>query len=468
MVGPATRSAVMRDPWRHRVPRWIKLHALPLRPPLPGAGRLRALVVVLCACREVKSEDPALVLPSLDVEGVIYINVDTLRADRLPAYGAVRDTLPATGRREWLVVHGLRAPASWTLPSVTSLFTSVEPARHGQVSTDLDLNAVFDLPSWPLALAEAGWATGLYTGNNYLGNWSVFPEHFQSTTFDQGRDPTNLDRLLDQALPWIHSLPAGQRYLVHLQPMNLHSPLAPDPTDLLAIRSDPLPFSGYEGLYSSGLFRSAWEAAGDDAERSAIRQGALDVYDASLLGLDRAIERLFEELDSSGRRPLIVLSADHGETLDDPGDGTFGHGVQWRNELSAVPLLLSGPGLEASLEPCLSSNVDVWPTLAASLGVPGLSGVDGKDLARGCRDHSRGSDWEGKDTLNVVGVANAAAILTWRCGLGGATGTRLDEGLDPEERTPAAELPEPEQLRGWLRDARAEVEAQRPEADCDG
>ena len=64
---------------------------------------------------------------------VLLLVVDTLRADRLGVYGYDRRTSPELDAfaREALVFAPVVAPASWTLPSVGSLFTSTYPPVHG-------------------------------------------------------------------------------------------------------------------------------------------------------------------------------------------------------------------------------------------------------------------------------------------------------------------------------------------------
>lgn len=70
-------------------------------------------------------------------------------------------------------------------------------------------------------------------------------------------------------------------------------------------------------------------------------------YDAALASIDRAMDRIFHEIDRRGlaERTLVVVTGDHGEELyEEPG--IAGHGDTIRHLRSqAVPALLVGPGI---------------------------------------------------------------------------------------------------------------------------
>ena len=109
----------------------------------PVAGRRGALVL---ACSDVPGSEPdaldAVVIATPRIEpadqeptalNVLLIGVDTLRADRMSAFGYERDTTP---HLKALADAGIRFPktrtqAPWTLPSFASITTSMYPSAHG-------------------------------------------------------------------------------------------------------------------------------------------------------------------------------------------------------------------------------------------------------------------------------------------------------------------------------------------------
>ena len=63
----------------------------------------------------------------------MVVLIDTLRADRLGAYGNRNGLTPHLDRfaAESTRFAQMHAPASWTLPSVASLMTGLHPQTHG-------------------------------------------------------------------------------------------------------------------------------------------------------------------------------------------------------------------------------------------------------------------------------------------------------------------------------------------------
>ncbi len=413
-------------------------------------------------------EPPApLTLGALDVQGIVIIHADTLRADHLPAYGYGRDTTPTLDGYGWSVVVGDRATGSWTLPSTASFLTSLEPEHHGMVWMGTEL-VPLSATTWPERLQAAGWATALYSGNRIAG---------PITGLDRGEDvvhappetPDNehLDALLGPALGWLDSLDPGTHFALMLQPMDMHSPYLPSATDLAAFRQDPIPFSEGADGYDEHAFAQSWLDS-DTAGRASIDAAVTDLYDADLLGLDRGVGALLHELDNRGllEHTLVVFSADHGESLDDNGTGGFGHMHGWREEEVNIPLMLLNPGLAAGEQDCLASNMDVWPTIAAAIGLPPAEGVDGVDLGLGCRELVRGSHWQGHKKLSVLAVATTEAKLTLGCTPPTYGGTVAGPDRDPTEQTPLDQLPNPEELKSGLDAYTGEVVSELPETRC--
>lgn len=86
----------------------------------------------------------ALVLPGCEVGGrdrpanVVLVVVDTLRQDRVGAYGYRGTATPTFDAlaRDGCLAQGI-APTSWTRPSVVTLLSGVHPIRH-QVADKTD------------------------------------------------------------------------------------------------------------------------------------------------------------------------------------------------------------------------------------------------------------------------------------------------------------------------------------------
>jgi len=107
-----------------------------------------------------------------------------------------------------------------------------------------------------------------------------------------------------------------------------------------------------------------------------------DAYDKSIDWTDRVIGALVEALDESGALPrtVIAISSDHGEAFLE--HGREGHAYDLYREVVEVPFVIIPPLiLDRGIRvPQTIANVDVWPTLLDLVGLPPLSGADGKSM----------------------------------------------------------------------------------------
>ncbi|HEY0192213.1 MAG TPA: sulfatase-like hydrolase/transferase, partial [Kofleriaceae bacterium] len=90
----------------------------------------------------------------------------------------------------------------------------------------------------------------------------------------------------------------------------------------------------------------------------------------------------------AGRRPIVIVTADHGEALGEHGQAY--HSTDLYDAQIHVPLVIEGPGILAQRVPETVSATDLVPTILDLAGFvpPRGAGVDGRsiaDLATGAR-----------------------------------------------------------------------------------
>ena len=108
--------------------------------------------------------EPRLVAGSAAGSNVLLITIDTLRADRVGAYGNPSGLTPTLDR---LADNGLRfeaafTPVPMTLPAHASILTGLEPFRHGiRNNTEFKLGQT---PTLATMLKSAGYRTGAFVG----------------------------------------------------------------------------------------------------------------------------------------------------------------------------------------------------------------------------------------------------------------------------------------------------------------
>jgi arylsulfatase A-like enzyme/Tfp pilus assembly protein PilF len=286
---------------------------------------------------------------------VLLVSIDTLRADRLGSYGH----RPAeTPRLDALAAEGVRfeqvvSPVPLTLPSHTSILTSMRPPDHGVRD-----NGAFQISEKAVLLAEvfeaAGYDTGAFVGAYVLhSRWGLAPgfdvydDHFdyggQNNT--PGQVERRGDAVVNVALDWLR------------QP-----------------RSEETPFFAWVHLYDPHAPYSAPEPYAS--------RFADDPYDGEVAYTDFLIGQLLDGLDELGalEQTVILVTADHGEGLEDHDEP--GHGLFLYDPTVLVPLILRLPGQEhAGLEVGDQVRlIDIAPTLLELTDLPVPTEFEGASL----------------------------------------------------------------------------------------
>jgi arylsulfatase len=322
---------------------------------------------------------------------LLLVTVDTLRADRLGAYGSRLGLTPNLDRlaEESVVFTHAFAPASSTRPSIAAMMTSRYPEELGVTSNGVPVPK--HAPRLGRFLLDRGWATGAVVSNYVLRRKAGLARGFQiydarvreregwrGVLERRGKDTT------DAALRVLDDLAARQQPVflwVHYQ--DTHGPYVPPESErartLEHERSAPdglreLPLAAF--LSGEGALPRYQEVDGQ-RQVAFYRAG----YNGEVAVVDAEIGRL---LDGVARRRLIgdaavLMTADHGESLGEE-DYWFAHGERIGEALVHVPLMVRVPGRRPERRQELASLLDVFPTFAALAGGQAPPTLRGRDL----------------------------------------------------------------------------------------
>jgi len=305
-----------------------------------------ALVAALAGCR---GSTP---VPSFPGAPVVLVSIDTLRADRLPAYGYRGVETPHLDRfrKDALLFRNAWSPCPMTLPSHVTMLTGLQPYEHG---VRLNVGFTFDgaaHPSLPRLLQAKGYATGAAVSSYVLRGETGLAAIFQD--YEATAEPRLGAPLADQqrsgrataalAKRWIDGR-AGRPFFHFFHVYEPHVPYDP-----------PEPF---RGRYP-------------------------DAYDGEVAAADAAVGELLEHLRAKGLydRSVIVVTSDHGEGLGDHGEDQ--HSILLYVEAIRVPLLLKLPGSRrggATLD-APAQLADILPTIAGLVGTDPPEGLPGRSL----------------------------------------------------------------------------------------
>lgn len=284
---------------------------------------------------------------------VLLLTIDTLRRDRVGAYGHRGGLTPTLDR---LAADGVRFTAATshvplTLPAHASVLTGRVPPHHGlRVNGAARLGD--DVPSLATVLHDHGYRTGAFVGAFVLDRryglargFDTYDDRYPQASIGRtfGFAERRGDAVVEAAGAWIDAQTTGAPWFAWV---HLYDPHAP-----------------YEAPAAFANGRTP--------------------YDGEVAYADAMVGRLLARVQSAGHRDdtLIVVTADHGESLGAHGEST--HGLFAYDETLAVPLLLRGPGVGRGAIDGPVGHDDILPTVLDLAGVPAPAGVDGVAASRG-------------------------------------------------------------------------------------
>ncbi|RMF74612.1 MAG: hypothetical protein D6744_14330, partial [Planctomycetota bacterium] len=319
---------------------------------------------------------------------LLFISIDTLRADHLGCYGYDRATSPnidAFAADSHRFAHAYTVMPS-TLPSHTAMMTSRYPWEVGVQQNGCKIAKAADMLAE--RLARRGFATRAVV--------SAAPLHSE-TRFDQGfaefyEGAWRAETTRGHAGDLLRQV-AGERFFLFVHFFDPHTPYEapPEYADMFGAPHEPQPPSKYQ------MTREMCAAG-------------IDAYDAEIRYTDAMVGDLLRDLDELGLRDrtIVVLVSDHGETLDESferANYAFFHGqTLYRRELH-IPMILSAPAAVLDARPAVHeldvSTLDLLPTLLELLGAPPEGVIRGRSLV----PLMRGESMPARDVFSALRTA---------------------------------------------------------------
>jgi len=298
------------------------------------------LILFFAACRgEVESRAG---------QNLLLITIDTLRADRLGCYGYAKGATPRIDElaRQGVLFEQAVAQVPVTLPSHASILTGMQPPVHGVRD-----NTSFRLDAEAVTLAEvlksAGYHTAAFVGAYVLDASFGLDQGFDlyDGSFDTKEESSprsfaerRAEGVVGRFREWL-AQPRTKPFFAWVHLYDPHLPYTP-----------PAPFS---------------------------ERFAASPYDGEIAYVDQQLGILLEELDDS---TLVVLTADHGESLGEHGEKT--HGFFVYDAALRIPLILANrwmlpSGIRVSSQ---VQSVDILPSVLELLRIEPPPSAQGESL----------------------------------------------------------------------------------------
>jgi hypothetical protein len=285
---------------------------------------------------------------------VLWIVLDSARADHLSLYGYGRPTSPALealASRARVYEHAFSA-ATWTVPSVSAVLLANVEARGGSPLTE--------------KIGARGYASACFSDNPHFRSDAALLRGFdlvesgrlamasplRGTVVGEVLDrlrPASDERLTDRALRWMEAQPGP--YFLHVQLMDSHTPY----------RHPRIDGKQRSGRHIEFPF-SHMSITEDEAEDIVAR------YDGGIRSAQAQAARIVEAAYRRGRPFVAIVTADHGECLGE--HGRWFHGVTYAPELVHVPLLVFGTGVVPGRVSAAVGHESVRRTMLNAAGIP--------------------------------------------------------------------------------------------------
>jgi arylsulfatase A-like enzyme len=344
---------------------------------------------------------------------VVLVSVCSLRRDHLGAYGDSRgltptiDALAKTSARFTQAYAG----ANFTLGSLAAMLTGSFGSSTGVLNWGRGLDA--SAHTLPEVLGIYGYATGGFSVDAATGfrpDYGLHDGFQRMVIIDPPRDTP--DGRFSAApmgdgggtaapmVEWIAKQPKDKPLFAMLHTRSAHFPFVVSKDgikdDVTGVRralweegaalrqrgsDDAMPgragASGRAGLIVLGPHRIMAKVRSAGPAGVRVWRAA---YAESVRRMDADIAAVMRGLEARGRldKTIIVLVADHGESLDDNGE--ILHGMGFFESVVRVPMLIRGPGIQAGAVSGLVSQVDLMPTLLELVGAVAPEGIDGVSM----------------------------------------------------------------------------------------
>ena len=385
---------------RHPAPRRQRFVGPPLLRALPGS-RLRLLPVIgilLMAIGCGGGTDGS----AADRPNVLLITVDTLRPDHLGCYGYDRPTSPNIDRlaRRGILFRNAITAAGRTVQSFPSILTGVYPQVHGLRYEGQSHEVLEGRMTLTRVLRDNGYDSFAVTQGLNVGlhrDFDIYdPDIYLDPSGKRVSVPTRSDHEATlKAVHWLRG--RGDRRAPFFLWLRYNAPHWP--------YEAPPPYTEMFDPDGAGLPHTFNQEAGPGVERGDLIFGrtrlpdrevahAVAHYDGEVACADHAIGELLQALEERGElaRTLVVLTADHGESLGEH-DYFFEHGAFLYEATVRVPLIITPPAAALMRQGVVvetqARTIDIAPTVldAVRLEIPdGFQGVSLLPRARGMPD----------------------------------------------------------------------------------
>ena len=326
---------------------------------------------------------------------ILFISVDTLRADHLGCYGYNRETSPTIDKiaKEGILFENVVCQRGITLPSLASVMTSKYINQHRLRDHIYDNTLKDDKTTLAEYLSRDGYSTRAFSASLLVNPLTGIHQGFKDVTVE-----IDERKLTNMALNWLKNFTSNkpnEKFFLWLHYMDPHEPYTARKPYIDKFETS------YKGSYGNEISFDVTEKM--FLEKRNLSKEDLDhiiaLYDSQIPRVDDFIREIVEELKRLGiyDKTLLVFFADHGEELYEHNFYIEHHRSVYESVLR-IPLVMRYPGKIPANKRVKNvvESIDITPTVLEFCKIypsEKLSGVSLKPL------------WEGKKLKKDFGVS---------------------------------------------------------------
>lgn len=300
---------------------------------------------------------------------IVMIVIDPLRADALPCYGSIKNTMMHTcsyAHKHQLFTQAF-SQSSWTLPSILSLFTSQYPTTHHMFTPITNVLSP-ETKTLPMALKDAGYQT-VYIGQT--DDTHIPLDRGVGRGFDRIIPYTSMENAVHTAKNLL-SAPHTDPIFLFIHSFDLRANSVNTVRDPTTFVLDP------HYIYGSV-----------DPELQNKKLSTPDApfaitywrkwYDQVLWEIDQSLNDFYLFIQSKPieKNTIFILTSAHGNEFGEHGKS--GHGYNLFETSTHIPLILGIPGMDPTRHTSLVQTIDIAPTILARIGLSAphtMTGID--------------------------------------------------------------------------------------------
>ena len=286
---------------------------------------------------------------------VVFITVDTLRADHLSSWGYHLKTSPNIDK---LATEGMRYENAYTVtsrtaPSHYSMFTSRYPQEHGSKLNGFAVPANTKFLFLPQIFQKNGYENAAFVSSwvlterlTRLGRFFDIYDDELTRKYQTINSMRWAEDVAPKAISWLRQKKDQKKpFFLWVHLFDPHSPYE------LRAEFNPTEKTGAP---------DHTKARGEDAVMTDVR-----AYNSEILYTDHYIGKIVDAVDELGlaENTLVVLVSDHGESLGE-NNTDQGHGHWLWESVVRVPMILRWTGtIKPGVETAKVSTIDLMPTI---------------------------------------------------------------------------------------------------------